>query len=65
MPATDWGHHATAQKLALATLIGSWNENNEADIKVVTQIVGENYSNWITNLRKKDRQLEEPLGQRT
>jgi hypothetical protein len=34
-PATDWGHHATAQKLALATLIGSWNENNEADIKVV------------------------------
>jgi hypothetical protein len=49
--ATDWGHHTAAQKLALAALIGSWNEGNEADIKVVTQIVGEDYSNWITNLR--------------
>ena len=51
-PATDWGHHTAAQKLALAALIGSWNEGNEADIKVVTQIVGEDYSNWITNLRE-------------
>jgi hypothetical protein len=30
-PATDWGHHTAAQKLALAALIGSWNEGNEAD----------------------------------
>jgi hypothetical protein len=51
-PATDWGHHTAAQKLALAALIGSWNEGNEADIKVVTQIVGEDYSNWITNSLK-------------
>jgi DNA-binding ferritin-like protein (Dps family) len=48
--ATDWNHHPTAQKLAVANLIGSWNENNEADIKVVTQIVGDDYTNWIADL---------------
>ncbi|GAA66418.1 hypothetical protein [Pseudoalteromonas sp. BSi20429] len=50
--ATDWNQHAFAQKLAVANLIGSWNEGNEADITVVTQIIGEDYSNWIANLRE-------------
>ena len=50
--ATDWNQHASAQKLAVANLIGSWNESNEADIEVVTQIVGEDYTNWIADLRE-------------
>jgi len=50
--ATDWNQHTSAQKLAVANLIGSWNESNEADIAVVTQIIGEDYNNWIANLRE-------------
>jgi len=49
---TNWSQHASARKLTLACLIGSWNENNEADIKVVTQITGENYREWIVDLRE-------------
>jgi len=50
--ATDWNQYASAQKLAVANLIGSWNERNETDIAVVAQIVGEDYSNWIADLRE-------------
>ena len=50
--ATDWNQHISAQNLAVANLIGSWNESNETDITVVTQIIGEDYSNWIANLRE-------------
>ncbi len=59
--ATNWNHHPAAKKLAVATLIGSWNENNEADIKVVTQIVGENYTNWIEDLRETLQIHDRPL----
>jgi len=61
LAATDWNHHATAQKLAVANLIGSWNENNEADIEVVTQIVGEDYTNWIADLRETLQTHDCPL----
>ncbi|MFP3342108.1 hypothetical protein R0J87_06290 [Halomonas sp. SIMBA_159] len=50
--ATDWNQHSSAQKLAIASLIGSWKESNEADIVVVTQIVGEDYNKWIVYLRE-------------
>ncbi len=59
--ATNWNHHPAAQKLAVATLIGSWNENNEVDIKVVTQIVGDNYTNWIEDLRETLQIHDRPL----
>lgn len=49
---TDWNQHAFAQKLAVANLIGSWKENNETDIAVVTSIIGEDYNKWIADLRE-------------
>lgn len=59
--ATDWNQHASAQKLAVANLIGSWKESNEADIAIVTQIVGEDYSNWIVDLRETLQVYDCPL----
>jgi len=50
--ATNWNQHAAAQKLAVANLIGSWNESKESDVEIVVQIVGEDYSNWIKDLRE-------------
>ncbi|MEY8198390.1 MAG: hypothetical protein RPS47_04055 [Colwellia sp.] len=58
---TDWNQHASASKLALAMLLGSWNESNEADIEVVSQVVGEKYSDWITDLRETLQVHDTPL----
>lgn len=58
---TDWNQHATASKLALAMLIGSWYESNEADLEVVSQIVGEKYSDWIADLRETLHVHDTPL----
>ena len=49
---TDWNQHASATKLALAMLIGSWNEFNDTDVEVVSRMVGEEYSGWIADLRE-------------
>jgi hypothetical protein len=62
--ATDWTQHACAQKLAVANLIGSWNESNKADIEVVTQIIREDYSNWIAELRETLHVHDCPLSYR-
>lgn len=58
---TDWNQHASASKLALAMLIGSWNESNEADLEVVSQVVGEKYSDWIIDLRETLQARDTPL----
>lgn len=58
---TDWNQHASASKLALAMLLGSWNESNEADIEVVSQVVGEKYSDWIADLRETLQVHDAPL----
>ncbi len=49
---TDWNQHAQSQKIAMANLIGNWNEKNEADKEIITRIVGESYSDWIVELRE-------------
>lgn len=38
--------------IALASLIGAWNENFENDIAEVSKVVGDSYSNWIQNLQE-------------
>lgn len=58
---TDWNQHASASKLALAMLLGSWNESNEADLEVVTQVVGQQYSDWIVDLRETLQVRDTPL----
>lgn len=50
--ATNWKHHACAQKIAMACLIGGWDEAMHADIEVVTRIVGQDYRDWIADLRE-------------
>ena len=59
--ATDWNQHASAAKLALAMLIGSWNESNDTDVEVVSRMVGEEYSGWIADLREVLQTHDTPL----
>ncbi|SNT70042.1 hypothetical protein [Psychrobacter sp. LV10R520-6] len=48
---TNWSNHKSAEQLAFANLVGSWNEKNEADKQAVSIIVGEDYDTWIAELR--------------
>ncbi len=49
---TDWNQHQYATDLALANLIGSWDENNESDIEVLQKIIGQDYSSWASKIRE-------------
>ncbi len=43
----DWNKHQYASYLALANLVGAWNGNNDSDTAVLSELTGEEYSNWI------------------
>lgn len=43
----DWSQHQHGTALAVAVLIGCWDEQKSADVEVVTVLAGENYNNWI------------------
>ena len=49
---TDWNQHLHATDLALITLIGAWNEKNEADIAVLSQLFGMEYAAWVPKARE-------------
>jgi len=41
------------QNLALANLIGSWDEKNKSDIDIVSNIINKQYFDWIPEIRKE------------
>jgi hypothetical protein len=47
---TDWSQHQYATDLALANLIGTWNEKKEADTLVLEKLTAQSYSTWILRL---------------
>jgi hypothetical protein len=49
---SDWNSIEHATELAVAQLIGSWNEHNTHDFEVVEYISGESYNSWIKKIRK-------------
>lgn len=57
----DWSHHEYASNLAIANLLGSWNENIEADITIAEQLAQENYAIWIPQMRELLLQIESPI----
>ena len=48
---TDWNQHQYATDLALANLVGAWNENNEADICMLSKLTDQSYTDWISKAR--------------
>ena len=49
-PKTDWITHPNAIDLALATLIGSWNEQNPNDIEIIQQFLGVDWQNKVRTI---------------
>ena len=44
---TDWTHHPDATYLALAILIGAWNDKCQCDLEAITQLIGISYEEWL------------------
>ncbi len=51
-PKTDWTSHTDATYLALAILIGSWNDKNQHDLNVISQLLGISYDEWLKKARE-------------
>ena len=60
----DWNQHSIATQLALTNLVGEWNENNEADIAVLSRLLGANYDRWVQEAREILHYPDSPLLQK-
>ncbi|SMB24864.1 conserved hypothetical protein [Serratia proteamaculans] len=61
---TDWAHHPDASCLAIAVLVGRWNEKNEYDLNVLTQLLGISYDEWLRKAREILHAPDSPLSVR-
>ena len=59
---SDWNQYKYASDLAIANLLGAWNELNEADLEIARQLAnGEDYTKWIPKLREMLQQAISPV----
>ena len=49
---TDWTQHTDATYLALAILIGSWQDKSQCDLEAITQLLGISYDEWLRKARE-------------
>lgn len=57
----DWSSHVDAGVLAVAVLIGSWDERHAVDIREVSSLLGLDYSNWLSKARDLLHAANSPL----
>lgn len=50
-----------ATELAVAVLVGCWDEKNNGDIGIITSLIGESYESWIKKLRIIEGIQDSPL----
>ena len=60
-PKTDWEQHPDAAYLALAILIGSWNEKSKSDTETITKLLGFGYDAWLQKAREILHRPDSPL----
>lgn len=58
---TDWLRHSDGGYLALAALIGSWNEKSDSDITVVCKLLDVDYKEWLSKARDILHASDTPL----
>jgi hypothetical protein len=47
----NWEQDKNAADLAIATLIGGWDEGNENDVSLIKEIISDDYRQWLNHLR--------------
>ena len=60
-PKTDWTQHRDATYLALAVLIGAWNEKTKCDLDTITKLLGIRYDEWLNKARELLHNPDSPL----
>ena len=60
-PITDWSQHLDATYLALAVLIGAWDEKSQCDRDTIAQFLGISYDEWLKKAREILHSPESPL----
>ena len=60
-PITDWAQHPDATYLALAVLIGTWDEKSQRDRDAITQLFGISYDEWRRKAREILHYTDSPL----
>lgn len=63
-PKPDWIHHPDATYLALAILIGAWQDKSQYDIEAITQLLGISYDEWLKKTRELLHCPDSPLSLR-
>lgn len=48
----EWAERAEASELAIAMVLGSWNDKSDSDCAVVELLVGKEYGEWIGQIRE-------------
>ncbi len=57
----DWNYFEFASELAIANLLGSWNDKYETDLKIISELAKEDYATWISKVREILQQPQTPL----
>ncbi|OGQ01326.1 MAG: hypothetical protein A2026_14675 [Deltaproteobacteria bacterium RBG_19FT_COMBO_46_12] len=57
----DWNLNKHASELAIANLLGSWNEKSNADTVIASQLAKEDFTIWIFKVREILQQTESPV----
>lgn len=60
----EWAEGTSAAELAIAELLGAWNDNSEADRRIVEGLSGNAYGEWIGRMREVALRPGTPLTQR-
>jgi hypothetical protein len=60
----EWAERSEAAELAIAVLLGSWNEESDADRTVAENLSGKVYGEWIGEIRETALRPATPLIQR-
>jgi len=60
----EWAQETPAAELTIAEILGSWNENLDADRATVEELSGNPYGEWIGKMREVALRPGTPLAQR-
>ncbi len=61
---TNWPQHKYATDLALAALLGAWNDASIADKTIIEELTQGNYNDWIDKIRDISFQVDSPIKQK-
>jgi len=57
----DWNQLSYSSDLAIANLLGSWNEQAKSDLDIISQLTSKDSASWLANMREILHQPASPL----